>query len=93
MLRGALILFAGALMLLGGYLVLEGPVGPGLNALGFGLLVMVGTLFERWRYRKSALPADTQWQATGERFSDPGTGREVEVFYDPVSGERRYEER
>jgi hypothetical protein len=54
---------------------------------------MLGTLFERWRYSHNDGRLDARWQPTGERFADPGTGKNVEVFYDPASGERRYEER
>jgi hypothetical protein len=66
-----------------------GGGGHGLGALFFGLVLLLGILFERWRYR-SAPRSGASWQKTGERFSDPQTGRVVEVFYDPQSGERRY---
>jgi hypothetical protein len=54
--------------------------------------VLVSIVFER-RYRNNQRPPQGRWQPTGERFSDPTTGKEVEVFYDPQSGERRYVER
>ena len=93
MLRNAVLVFACLSVLLGIWLAFRGPVGPGLYALGFGILILLGTVFERWRYRKYERAPGSCWQATGERFVDPTTGKNVEVFYDPVSGERRYVER
>jgi hypothetical protein len=63
---------------------------PGFQVLGFAALVFLCTAFESWRYRKAAPPPGTQWQPTDERFADPISGEEMEVQYDPVSGERRY---
>jgi hypothetical protein len=63
---------------------------PGLQMLIVAALVFLGTAFESWRYRKGPAPPGAQWQHTGERFADPVSGEEMEVQYDPVSGERRY---
>ncbi len=52
-----------------------------------GLLIIAGTLFER-RYRGRTAGAD--WQATGERFIDPVSGKLVEVRTDPATGARAY---
>jgi hypothetical protein len=73
----------------GAGLCLFGSRGVGLYLLVLGAIALLGTLFERWRYRTSER-RDAQWQRTGERFEDPTTGRPVEVFFDPASGERRY---
>ena len=54
-----------------------------------GVAILLGTAFERWRYRKAA-PAGARWERTGERFEDPATGEVMEVQYDRASGERRY---
>ena len=89
MLRSALLLIAAACIAAGILVWALGGAGHGLGALIFGVVLLFGILFERWRYR-SAPRADARWQKTGERFSDPQTGRVVEVFYDPQSGERRY---
>jgi hypothetical protein len=89
-LRTALLLFAGALALLGALLLFHGQLGGGLYALGAGVLLMIGTVFERWRYRSTHAHPGGAWQPTGERFEDPESGRTIAVFYDPVSGERRY---
>lgn len=89
MLRASVLAVAGAVALGGLILWLRGLTGPGLYALGFGLVVVLGTLFERWRYRPNDRRAGG-WQATGERFEDPQTGKIVQVFYDARTGERRY---
>jgi len=63
---------------------------PGIQALGFAALVFLGIAFENWRYRKAPAPPGTKWQHTDEKFADPISGEEMDVQYDPVSGERRY---
>jgi hypothetical protein len=97
MLRTAVLAFATLLAAIGVYLLLKGITVPGVQALGVGIVIILGTLFERWRYGGSRGDGDghldARWQATGERFADPTTGEEVEVFYDPASGERRYKNR
>lgn len=70
--------------------VLAGQRARGMELLALGVLGILGTVFERWRYRKR-LPPQAPWQPTGERFEDPATGELIEVLYDPISGERRYE--
>lgn len=90
MLRTVLLVCAGALVLLGARLLFHGQFGGGLYALGAGVLLVLGTVFERWRYHGGAAPPGAAWQPTGERFADPHSGKTVQVLYDPVSGERRY---
>ena len=55
-----------------------------------GVIVLIGTLFERWRYRRIEEPPNGDWQRTDEQFIDPSTGDPVEVMFDPRTGERRY---
>jgi hypothetical protein len=62
----------------------------GWQALAIGVIVLIGTLFERWRYRRIEERPNGDWQRTGERFIDPSTGDPVEVMFDPGTGERRY---
>jgi len=90
MLRTALLVFAGALVLTGGVLLLDDAPRPGAYALGVGLLIVIGTVFERWRYRAHDVRPGAGWEPTGERFEDPQSGKTLRVFYDPRSGERRY---
>jgi hypothetical protein len=88
-LRTLLLVVAGAIALTGMLLLMRGLPG-GAQALGLGVVIVLGTLFERWRYRPRHSRPGTRWEPTGERFEDPETGKTVHVFYDPGSGERRY---
>jgi hypothetical protein len=70
-----------------------GGCGPGaMLRLGLPGLILVAALFvERWRYRRlGASDPGPGWTATGERFIDPETGRLVEVYWRPKTGERHY---
>ena len=91
MLRKALLLFAGLVLLAGLGLVVSGdPEGRPLAIWG-GLMVLA-VLLERWRYKAAqATTLDAEWQATEERFVDPESGQPLQVFYKPSTGERRYE--
>ena len=80
----ALFVFAGILIILCGF------SGAGWQVLVFGALVLIGTLFERWRYRAVESAAGPPGQPTGEKFLDPATGQPIEVYFDPRTGERRY---
>jgi hypothetical protein len=77
--------------------------GLWLMVLGAGALVAVA--FERMRYRSEAAersgeapgeagddsgPLEARFRATEERFVDPTTRRQLRVWVDPASGERRY---
>ncbi|HEX4052351.1 MAG TPA: hypothetical protein VHY19_15900 [Steroidobacteraceae bacterium] len=88
--RAIVILIALALMAVGGRLILEGLHLPGIYLLAMGVVVMAATFFERWRYGATASQAPAAWQRTDERFEDPESGRTMTVYFDPVSGERRY---
>jgi hypothetical protein len=57
-----------------------------------GLIIVASLLFERRGYRPVVSRADGTWEKTGERFIDPTTKREVEVYYNPQTGERDYRE-
>jgi fatty acid desaturase len=71
-----------ALALLGGW-----PMWPPLIAFG---AILVFVLFERNRYKTVADRPLPGWEATGERFIDPETGKQVTVYYDAKSGQRQY---
>lgn len=79
---GALCAVAGLLLLL------LPPHSSGLFLLILGGLIVISLAFEG-RYRAAKTPS-ASWQPTGEKFIDPGTGKLVEVDYDPKTGERRY---
>jgi hypothetical protein len=57
----------------------------------WGVLLIVGLLIERWRYKPLSGPRPgPEWVATDERFIDPESGKLVTVYYQPATGERRY---
>jgi hypothetical protein len=90
MLRKVVLGFAVVMGVVGLGLVARGVWAPGFQLLVIATLVVLGTVFERWRYHKAPSAPGTQWQHTDEKFADPISGEEMEVQYDPVSGERRY---
>jgi hypothetical protein len=90
MLRLGVIVVA-ALFVCSGIVITLSGMGPrGWQLLAIGIPVLIGTLFERWRYRRAEHAVGNQWQRTGERFLDPATGEPIEVYFDPRTGERRY---
>ena len=81
------------LALLGGLVMAIGPGGGGYPLLVVALLILIGAVFER-RYggRGDELHDHlVDWQPTGERFVDPESDAVLEVWSDPLTGERRYE--
>ncbi len=91
MLRAFLIVAAAALACTGIALLLKGACPAGWELLAIGLLLLAGTVFERWRYRPVATARpEAQWQRTPERFLDPSSGETVEVLFNPHTGERQY---
>ena len=90
MLRTTVIAAAAILTFTGVGLVACGVHVPGWQAVVIGVVVLIGTLFERWRYRRIQEPLEGPWQQTGERFFDPSTGDPVDVMFDPRTGARRY---
>lgn len=90
MLRTAVLIFGCLVLALGAYLCTKGVAFGGVQTLIGGAVIVLATLFERWRYHNRNASVDGDWRPTGERFVDPETGRNVEVLYDPRSGERRY---
>lgn len=90
MLRRLVLGIALLLALVGLWLLSHRSWAPGAQVLVIAALIFVGTAFESWRYRKGAGPHGAQWRHTDEKFADPISGEEMEVQYDPVSGERRY---
>lgn len=87
----AVVIAAGAILTGAGIILIAcGVHTPGWQALIFGVLILIGTLFERWRYRRIEEPTNSRWQRTEEKFIDPSTGEPVDVMFDPRTGERRY---
>jgi hypothetical protein len=89
--RGVLLLIAGLLLAGGGALAMLGAVPAAVGLTAWGLILIVGLVIERWRYKPLAERSPgPDWTATDERFVDPETGKLVTVYYHPATGERRY---
>jgi len=77
-----------------------GVVGLGLRLSGhhgatplaiWGCMIAAAVLIERWRYRSRSAAEGGDWRKTEERFVDPESGQAMQVFFNPSTGERRYE--
>jgi hypothetical protein len=96
--RGCVVFFGVALILAGLAGILVAPVieagFPGIPALIVGCVLVVTAMFEPV-YGKlvSRPPLSGAWRPTGEKFVDPTSGKPVEVWFDPATGERRYVDR
>lgn len=88
-----IVLALAALCVFGGTLMLVDGNGGGIAALAIGLVLVVSVAFEG-RYGRPGqepTPASVDWRPTGEKFIDDETGQPLEVWMDPLTGERRYE--
>lgn len=89
----AVALAAGVLGLVGaGIALVVGQAGAALGISVWSALLLAGVVFERWRYKPTLAVAGAGFQPTAERFIDTDTGRPVQVFVEPATGERRYVE-
>lgn len=80
--------------LLGGFIcLLWGAYGVAFYLFLEGCVLTLGIGLERWRYRSTANRHRGTWQPTGERFVDPTSGELVEVYYNPETGERYYQQK
>ncbi|MBN9506114.1 MAG: hypothetical protein J0I69_08810 [Altererythrobacter sp.] len=82
----------GALSLAGGTL-LTMQAGGGIGFMLLGALLIASLALEG-RYGRPGAPTDVPphaWELTSERFVDDETGQLLEVWIDPLTGERRYE--
>jgi len=88
-----LIFTVGALLLFGGTLLTVITGGGGIGMMIFGALLMISIGLER-RYGRPGTPRRVEhpdWELTNEKFIDDETGQALEVWMDPLTGERRYE--
>ena len=89
--RAALYIVGGLLVAGSVVLAVIGCFPPAAGLAGWGVILIVGLLIERWRYKPLVeRRPGPDWTATDERFVDPETGKLVTVYYHPASGERRY---
>jgi hypothetical protein len=70
-LRTVVIAAAAILTCVGIGLIACGVHAPGWQVLAIGVIVLIGTLFERWQYRQIEEPTTDHWQRTGEQASLP----------------------
>jgi hypothetical protein len=87
------VLAVGALLLSGGTLLTVVTGGGGIGLMIVGALVMLSVALER-RYGRPGTPPRVEhsdWELTKEKFVDHETGQLLEVWMDPLTGERRYE--
>ena len=85
-----LVLGLAVLVFCSGLLLLAVSPANAFPPLLFGTLLLLGTVFERWRYKPARSAGSAKGVATGERFVDTETGALMEVWYDAASGERSY---
>jgi hypothetical protein len=87
------ILALGGLLLFGGTVLTVLTGGGGIGMMILGALLMLSIALER-RYGRPGTPPrleHSDWQLTKEKFIDHETGQALEVWIDPLTGERRYE--
>ena len=83
----------GALAVAGGTVLTMLTGGGGIGLLVIGALIIASLVLEG-RYGRPGAPTDVPrhaWELTNERFVDDETGQLLEVWIDPLTGERRYE--
>lgn len=70
-----------------------GETAGGLGALIAGGIILVVAALEVTRYRSRAQEerGPAGFEQTGEVFLDPTSGERMRVWFDPRTGERRYE--
>ena len=88
----AILIVIGVLCVLGGLVALAtGAFPPAAIFACWGVLILIGTVFERVIYKKTqAAPPGAGWVRTQERFLDDTTGKPITVYVQPASGERQY---
>jgi hypothetical protein len=91
MLRLAVLVIGVTLLMIGVVIAnLDSPLPAGWFLIAGGLITG-GTLLERVFYKPLHPTAPgVGWTKTGERFVDPDSGKTVDVFFNPASGERQY---
>ncbi|HEX2669006.1 MAG TPA: hypothetical protein VHP13_11590 [Gammaproteobacteria bacterium] len=90
MLRKLLFFVAVGCLVLGLFTLATGLWPAAFWLLLNGSVLVLGLVFERWRYKPAQAPHAAKGAPTGERFIDPETGALMEVYYDAATGERSY---
>lgn len=63
--------------------------GGGFPLFLFAAMIVIGTVFDAG-YRSRRRGGRGAWQLTAEREIDHQSGQILDVWFDPVTGERRY---
>jgi hypothetical protein len=82
-------LLLAAAVLVVSLLLVAGGIAPGWWLLINSAVLLAALLFERRGYSPRA-PDPSVLRPTGERFRDPTTGEQIEVWEDPRTGAREY---
>lgn len=70
---------------------IEASVFPAIPLLIFGCVILVTAIAEPvYGQLVRRPPLSGGWRPTCEKFIDPTSGKPVEVWFDPQTGERRY---
>lgn len=92
-LRGILIAIAVISILCGLVALATGAFPPAAIFAIWGVLLVIGTVFERVIYKKTKAQAPgAGWVRTSERFIDDSSGKPITVYVEPRTGERQYVE-
>ena len=88
----SLVIALGAICFAGGLFgLLAGAWPVAFGPLILGALLLLGTLWERVRYKPlEVVKPGAGFVPTDERFVDDETGKVVRVYLEPATGERRY---
>ena len=88
----SVVLAIGVVCMAGGAIgFLVGHFPPGSMFFLWGALLVVGTAYERFRYKPLVAKAPGPgWTKTPERFVDDETGKNVTVYEKTETGERQY---
>jgi hypothetical protein len=92
MLRAFLIGVSVLLLICAAALFVVGQAQPALlTVLGWALILFIGVVFERTRYKAILdVPPDAGFEPTAERFVDPETKVETVVYFNAKTGKRAY---
>jgi len=67
------------------------PQPGGLVLVAWAIVLFVGVVFERSRYKAILdAPPNADFQPTAERFVDPETGTATVVYFNAKTGKRAY---
>lgn len=80
----------GAILLVGGAIT-EALGWHGVAMIVVGVVLIISAYAEPVYGKLTGRPPlSGGWRPTGEKFIDPASGKPVEVWFDPATGERKY---